>query len=78
MAARKIKRLTDDWRAKIQTTMLIKRLQDHAEGKVDMSPTQIKAAEVLLRKSAPDLSSTTLEAGEGLAEAIKGIGIKFV
>lgn len=44
-------------REKIRTTQLINRLQDHAFGEVEMSQTQIKAVEILLRKSVPDLSS---------------------
>lgn len=44
--------------------MLIDRLEKHALGEVEMSATQIKATEVLLRKCLPDLSH--LEAtGEG-------------
>lgn len=44
-------------RERIRVTMLTKRLTDHVLGKVDMSPTQVKAAEVLLRKSLPDLAA---------------------
>lgn len=56
MAARKSKYLGDQWRARIQTSMLINRLQAHAKGDCEMSATQIKAAEILLRKCAPDLA----------------------
>lgn len=59
MAARKLKRLSDDWRAKIQTSMLINRLSDHVEGKVELSKSQVSAALGLLKKTAPDLSSVT-------------------
>lgn len=48
--------LTDEWRAKIQTSLLIERLQQHVLGKVSMLPTQLKAIEILLRKTIPDLS----------------------
>lgn len=37
--------------------MLVKRLSDHVLGKQDMSQTQIKAAEVLLKKALPDLQA---------------------
>ena len=37
--------------------MLAKRLTDHVLGKVEMSQTQIKAVDILLKKSLPDLSS---------------------
>lgn len=35
--------------------MLINRLHDHALGKIELSVTQIKSIEILLRKTAPDL-----------------------
>jgi hypothetical protein len=59
MAARTRKiRHDDETRAKIQATQLVNRLQDHVFGKVELSPTQVRSAEILLRKSIPDLSST--------------------
>lgn len=57
MAARILKpRHQDDIRQKIQATQLVNRLTNHAFGKVEMSATQLKAAEILLKKSLPDLS----------------------
>ena len=47
-------------REKIRTTQLINRLQNHALGTVDMSPTQVRATEVMLRKRIPDLSSVSV------------------
>jgi hypothetical protein len=47
-------------RAAIQTTQLLKRLQDHVNGKVDLKMSQIRAAEVLLRKTIPDLAAVQL------------------
>jgi hypothetical protein len=59
MAARKLKLwLTDEWKQKIRLSMLLNRLQDHASGKIEMTQTQVRAAEILLRKVAPDLSAT--------------------
>jgi hypothetical protein len=58
MAARTRKVLHDErTKEKIQTTQLINRLQNHALGKVEMTPTQVRAAEILLKKTTPDLSS---------------------
>jgi hypothetical protein len=48
---------TAETRQKIQTSQLINRLTDHAFGKVEMSATQVRAAEILLRKTIPDLST---------------------
>ena len=65
MAARKLKVQDDDrTRLKIRTSQLLNRLHAYAlsesdpqSGKtVELSSTQVKAIEVLLRKSLPDLS----------------------
>lgn len=58
----------DRTRAKIQTSQIINRLQEHAFGKVDLSPTQVRAAEVLLRKTLPDLTATELSGSVGTHE----------
>lgn len=51
MAARKNKLgLDENWRKKIQASMLINRLEDHALGIVEMTNTQISAAKILLDK----------------------------
>lgn len=60
MAARLRKMHQEDVRAKIQTSQLINRLENHALGDLDLSPTQIKAIEVLIRKTLPDLSAVSL------------------
>ena len=56
----------EDVRKKIQASQLINRLTNHVTGDVDMSPTQVRAAEILLKKCMPDLSqiSGTGEDGE--------------
>lgn len=57
MAGRPLgRRHQDDVRLKIQASAIIGRLQKHIDGSVDMSPTQVRAAEILLKKSLPDLS----------------------
>ena len=65
MAARLNLKHADDVRLKIQTSQLVNRLQDFAFGKPDpktgkpqeLDPVRLKAIEILLRKSLPDLSS---------------------
>ena len=64
MAARKKLELTQAWRDKIQISHIIDRLAKHINDEIDMKPTQLKAAEILLKKVAPDLSNTTLEGDE--------------
>lgn len=48
----------EEVRAKIQASHLVRLLQEHADGVRDMSPTQVKSAEILLSKSLSSLSST--------------------
>ena len=62
MAGRPIGKLhQDDVRRKIQASQLINVLQDHAlTGEGEITPTRMKAIEILLRKSLPDLSSIEL------------------
>lgn len=60
MAARKTKHLSDDWRSKIQTSMLLNRLHGLVNGENEMPPHAVSAAIALLRKNLPDLSNVTL------------------
>lgn len=57
--------LIEEAREKIKTTQLINRLQDHALGEVELSPTQVRAVEILLKKRIPDLASTELTGADG-------------
>lgn len=62
MAARTVKiRHDEETRAKIQTSQLLNRLNDHVFGKdgvpVEISQTQLKSIEILLRKTLPDLTA---------------------
>ena len=62
MAARSKKIvLTQNWKDKIQIAVIIDRLVKHVNDEIDMKPTQLKAAEILLKKVAPDLASTQIE-----------------
>lgn len=59
MAARTKKiRHDEETRLKIQASQIVNRLQDHIFGKIELTPTQVRCAEVLLKKTIPDLSST--------------------
>lgn len=61
MAARKMNKLhQEDVRAKIQASQLVNVLQNHALKGGEFSPTRMKAIEILLKKSLPDLSSVEL------------------
>lgn len=74
MAARKNKGTKDaPWddkvRGKIQASMLVNSLSDHVLGKGKLSSTQVRAAEILLKKVIPDLKSSevTLDGEVALA-----------
>ncbi len=73
MAARMRTLHQDDVRAKIQTSQLINRLEKHALGELDLSATQIKAIEVLIRKTLPDLTAVTMAGPDGGAIEITAI-----
>lgn len=60
MAARIKKFHTDEIRAKIQATQLIKRLTEHALGTVDLKPEQVRSIDILLKKCVPDLSAVQI------------------
>jgi len=58
MAARKDSRLKTQHREAIKTSMILNRLTDHVDNKVELSATQVTAALGLLRKTLPDLKAT--------------------
>ena len=72
MAARLRLRHQDEVRAKIQASQLINRLTAHAFGEIDLSPSQIKAIEILLKKSIPDLQAVELS-----GDAENPVALKF-
>lgn len=41
----------------IPVSLIIRKLGSHIAGRADLSPTQIRAAEILLKKSLPDLTA---------------------
>lgn len=47
-------------REKIKTSQLVNRLQSFVDGKVEMSPAQVTAANILLKKVLPDLQAVQL------------------
>jgi hypothetical protein len=62
----------DEVRSKIKTSQLINRLTDHVLGEVEMSPSQVQAANILLKKALADLTAVDLSATDGtLAEATR-------
>jgi hypothetical protein len=65
MAVRLNKLHSAEVRAKIQASQLVNVLQAHAlTGEGEFSMTRMKAIEILLRKSVPDLSAVTVTGDE--------------
>lgn len=54
-------------REKIQTTQLINRLTQHALNDLELSTSQVKAIEILLRKTLPDLKQVEITGEDGSA-----------
>jgi len=50
-------KMPDEHRTKIKITQILKYLGEHMEGLREMGPTQIQAAQILLRKVMPDLAA---------------------
>lgn len=53
--------MTEEWKQKISISQIINRLNKHINGEIEMTPTQVRSAEILLKKVAPDLSSVSGE-----------------
>ena len=64
MAARLNRMHDETTRAQIKTTQIIKFLMEHVLDGKEIAPTRIKAAEILLRKVLPDLSSVDLTSAQ--------------
>ena len=73
MAARLHPKHQDEIRAKIQASQLVNVLQNHGLGKKgfsELSASRLRAIEILLRKSVPDLSSIELSGPDGATLAL--------
>lgn len=49
--------MVERWKSKIQTGQIVTRLNKCANGEIEMTPIQLKAAEILLRKVMPDMKA---------------------
>ena len=56
----------DDIRAKIKTDHIIARLQKHIDGEIDLQPTQVASAKILLDRVVPVLSATEVTRAESV------------
>ena len=66
MAARKRQvKLSEEWRERIRSAGILQRLDKAAMGEIEITATQLKAAEIVLRKTIPDLARTELTGKDG-------------
>lgn len=49
--------MSEEHRSKIANSQVLNRLIDHAEGKIDLTATQVNAINILLKKVMPDLQA---------------------
>lgn len=77
MAVRKRLSHDDKTREKIQTSQFINRLTKFINGEIELSPSQVRAIEVLLKKTLPDLQAIALEGpgnnGEHIHKVVREI-----
>lgn len=63
-------------RLKIAADRIIERLQKHIDGKCDLTPTQVAAAQTLLKKVLPDMQSAKVDVA--VSPVVFNIGTKPV
>ncbi len=71
MAARKQLWHDASTREKIQVSQLINRLRAHGNGTLELSATQVRAIEILLRKCLPDLAAVEHTGPDGGALTVE-------
>ena len=73
MAARNRPGLSENTRQRIKTTMIVERLAKHIVGELELSSTQIRAAEILLNKTLPNLSAAQVDSTVKLETSLAGL-----
>lgn len=71
MAARLNRRHSEEVRAKIQASVILDRLHKHMNGELEMTSTQLKAAEMLLDRSVPKLQQIQHTGADGGALVVR-------
>jgi hypothetical protein len=66
-------KMPEEHRVKIANSNILNALIEHAEGKREMTATQVQAGLGLLKKALPDLSTITHEGGENPIDIITRI-----
>ena len=52
--------MSEEWKEKIRAGVILDRLVKHVNGEIDMSNTQVRAADILLKKIVPDVARTEI------------------
>lgn len=79
MAARKNKvKLSENWKERIRTSMLLNRLNNHALGEEEMSSTQVDAAKYLLNKIISNAPTQNEHSGPDGKPISANLKIEFV
>jgi hypothetical protein len=68
--------MTNEHRGKIKTTAILKALEEHTLGTRPMSQTQVTAGVALLRKTMPDLHSTTVDGTTQITHKVIITGVR--
>jgi hypothetical protein len=61
------------WNCKVKSGNLMARVLKHAHGEIEMTPTQLRAAEIYLKKTIPDVARTELTGKDGGAVETKDV-----
>ena len=57
--------MSEEWRERIRSAAILQRLERAALGEVEVTPAELKAAEIVLRKTIPDLARTEVTGKDG-------------
>jgi hypothetical protein len=69
--------LTEQWKERIKAGVILDRLTKHVAGKIKMSTSQVRAADILLKKVMPDLSKADVDNTHSGNVNVNG-SVKFV
>lgn len=53
------------WKCKVKAGNLMSRIHKHAKGEIEMTASQLRAAEIFLKKVVPDLKSIEMTGRDG-------------
>jgi len=57
--------MSEDWKNKIRAGVILDRLNKCVAGEIEMTPQQVRAADIILKKIVPDLSKSEVTGADG-------------